>query len=113
MYEFINIVEIQGVVGQANVQKVNDAIKITLSVATNYTHLRSDKTICIDTTWFLIVVWTKENKDKLVIPQKDDWIHAKGRLRQCRAIDEDENVVQIYDVLATELSILEKQPQEI
>ena len=112
MYEFINNVEIQGIVGQANVQKVNDTIKITLSVATNYTHLRSDKTICIDTTWFLIVMWTKEKENKLVIPQKDDWIHAKGRLRQYRAIDEDENVVQIYDVLANELSILEKK-QEI
>ena len=112
MYEFINVVEIQGVVGQANVQKVNENIKITLSVATNYTPLRSDKTICIDTTWFLIVMWTKEKENKLVIPQKDDWIHAKGRLRQYRAIDEDENVVQIYDVLANELSILEKK-QEI
>lgn len=106
--EFINKIELCGIVGTSNIEIVNTKTKLTtLTVCVNTVYKNSDGMAVVNTTWFKVSVWdTKEQFSQ------GQWVSLTGRLRQRRYIDSANNERIMYDVVAQEIHTLKVEQNE-
>ncbi len=108
--EFINKVQIRGIVGRTNVLTYSDKTFVRISVVTNYVH--PDNTI--ETTWFnVLAVQDSQNptKDKsfdLTSIKKGDIIEVYGRLRPMHYTTADGTEHNTYDIKANDIKLNDK-----
>lgn len=105
---FINKIEIAGVVGASNVSTVSGTKVARFSLVTETTSTSKDGCMVIDTTWFSVTAWEGSKITGLDKIQKGSKVHVLGRVRVRRYVDSEGNDRQCWEVVANELKLLEE-----
>lgn len=104
--EYINKIEIRGVVGNAGITTVGQTKVARFSVATNYSYENQPGGIIIDTTWFTVTAWDKPQVADAFIAKKGDWVHVKGRVRVQGYIAADGSDRTAFEVIAQDVKLI-------
>ena len=104
--EFINRIELAGVVGRIQRQTVSSQTMANFSLVTEYGF--KDKSSCsvIETTWHNVVAWESENIPNLDGIERGSHVRVIGRLRMRRYIDSSGESRTLYEVVASGLEVL-------
>lgn len=97
--EFINKVEVCGMIGTAHTKSIGSTSKVTIltvCVTEDYTNAKGEA--IVENTWFQVSVWDSNEEFS-----KGDFVHIKGRLRMHRFIDPNNNERIIYEIVANEI----------
>ena len=107
--DFINKIELRGVVGSCRVANCGPATACTFSLATEYCYKSQDGGVVIDVLWLSVVACgPKPGWPDLSQIQKGSKVHVIGRLRAKRYCDGEGIDRTVYEVVAQELEILEQ-----
>ena len=99
--DFINKVELRGVVGRARILHIDGKIIARLSVMTDHAYLLADGTPEVDTEWHIgTMKLYEEQEGEFAKIQKGAKVHIMGRLHYKRFTGED-NV----DRISTEIYV--------
>lgn len=108
--EYINRIELQGVVGMVRLNRLSDTPVANFSLATEHLIKTNLGIICNETTWHNICAWEGKDVCYLNMIQKGSKVHVVGRMRSSRYTDAKGNEKTFYEVLASEVTIInEKQ----
>lgn len=108
--EFINKIQLRGVVGRADVNLVNNSRVCNFSVVTEYSVKDRDGNPATDITWFNVSAWEgKDVTEDLYAIQKGVWVEVIGRIRLRRYISQDNVERTALDVLARRVKVLERE----
>ena len=107
--EFLNRIELRGIVGTSSVNRVGDAEVCRFSIVTEYSYKDRDNNPVVDTTWFNINALQNNNIDGETIDkiQKGAWVEVMGRYRARRFVRADGSKGNTFDIVANQLNILE------
>lgn len=105
--EFLNKVEIRGVVGQVHITKVADTETAQFSVITEDISQSKDGCAVVNCTWFSVRAWKGPGIVELEKLQKGSKVHVIGRFRCQRYVGNDGCEKTSYEVVAQELKIME------
>lgn len=108
MVQFINKVEIQGIVGHSTVTSVNGKGVVNFSVMTENTSASGNQ-IVIDSTWFQVTYWQDSPAETIF---KGDIAHVWGRFRARKYITPDNQERAVYDIIAEKVVIEEHKTEE-
>lgn len=109
---FINTIEIQGIIGRMTRQSVGEKTLHKFSVVTERAYMDSRGEACIETTWHNV---SAMGGPKVNIPEsadRGDWIHLKGRIRMQSITDSEGAPRLMPEVVATEAEILPKENRQ-
>ena len=84
--QYINRVELQGIVGTSKVISIGDKKAVRFSLATNYAYKDKEGYPVIKTTWHACSVWAEREAD-LTMYRKGTPLHIEGRIRNIRYTD--------------------------
>ena len=78
--EYLNKIELKGVVGSVHSVNVGDTAVVRFSVMTEYAYNGTDGGAVAETTWFNCTAWKSNvpNADTLAV---GDYVHLTGRVR--------------------------------
>ena len=76
--EFLNRVELVGVVGTIRKQKVSDQMVANFSVVTEQYHKDKSGSAVIEATWFNIVAWQNNNMPDLDKVDRGSHVHVQA-----------------------------------
>lgn len=110
--DFINKIEIRGIIGRMENRPMGDKILHRFSVVTEHAYIDSHGEACIETLWLNV---SAIDGRKVNIPRdadRGDWIHLTGRLRMRRYTDSEGESRLILEVIATEAEILPKENRQ-
>lgn len=100
--EYINRIELQGVVGATRSDVIGTSSVQSFSLMTEYMFENSDKSIVCEATWHSIVAWNSKAVNK------GDKVRVVGRLRQTKYTAADGTERIFCEVVASELKIIER-----
>lgn len=88
--EFLNRIELKGVVGRADVNSVNGNHVCNFSVVTETSAVDREGNSTVEPTWFNVSAWggIKGLQDLSQI-QKGNWVRVVGRLRTRKYVSQD------------------------
>lgn len=104
MEEFINKVELLGIVGRSERQKIGDTHVDMFSVVTNDYYRDAKGTPTIDTTWFRVSHWGSTDP----APEKGQRVRLAGRFRCRKFVTPDKEERTTYDILASSVEIIKE-----
>lgn len=104
--EYLNKVEIVGVVGNVRVQTYDDSRMARMSVATNRAYKSRDGQAVIDTDWHQVIVWEGRNITGLDRLERGSKVHVFGRLRYQKYTGHDGIERTAVEILANKVEIL-------
>ncbi len=108
--EFLNRVELRGVVGRADINTFNNSQVCNFSVVTEYSGVDRDGNSNIETTWFNVSAWAgRDGIADLSSIKKGEWVKVTGRLRSRKYITPENEERQTMDLIAKEVSILPRE----
>ena len=107
--EFINHIELAGVVGRIQKQTVSSQTMANFSLVTEYGF--KDKSSCsvIETTWHNVVAWESENIPNLDGIERGSHVRVIGRLRARRYTDSSGESRTLYEVVASGVEVLSNE----
>ena len=105
--EFLNSVEITGVVGKVNTQNVSDHIVANLSVVTEESFRDANGCAIIETTWFNVVAWQTDKMPDLDTIERGSRVNVKGRLRLKRYVNADGEPRTMSEVVANTVRVVQ------
>jgi single-strand DNA-binding protein len=106
--EFLNRIEIQGIIGMVKITPVGDTRVARFSVCTETTY-KGTEGIVIDCTWFQITAWESETITCLDQLEKGKAVRVSGRVRVQRYTDNEGIERQCWEVMAREVEILKME----
>jgi len=106
--EFINKIEIQGIVGNSSIQKVADTRLCRLSVAVDYAYKGNDGTNIIESTWFSCQVFQGTGICNLDSITRGATVHVIGRLKYTRYMDGNGNERIQYEIVARKVEVVKE-----
>lgn len=109
--EYLNRIELQGIIGQIRTRPMMDDRKVTnFSLCTECVESSPLSGMIIkETTWHNIVAWDGANTDpRIHSASKGTAVYVKGRLRMALYTGADGTERKYYEVLASEVKILEE-----
>ena len=104
--QYINRVELQGIVGTSKVISIGDKKVVRFSLATNYAYKDKEGYPVIETTWHACSVWA-ERKADLTMYRKGTPLHIEGRIRNIRYTDASGCERTTLEVVATKIERVE------
>lgn len=104
--EYINRIELQGIVGSVRSNIVQDIPVQNFSVCTEYVAKLDDGATRCELTWHSIVAW-----DKLEVA-KGDYVRVTGRLRTTKYTSASGEEKIFYEVIASEIKLLPLQYED-
>lgn len=104
--EFLNKVELRGVVGRITLQTYDNEKIGRMSVVTNSCRKLKDGTAVIDTTWHNVVIQQSKTNTPLENIQKGDKVELTGRFRAQRYTTETGEDRVMYDIEARSLTLI-------
>ena len=107
--EFINRIELAGVVGRIQRQTVSSQTMANFSLVTEYGF--KDKSSCsvIETTWHNVVAWESKNIPNLDGIERGSHVRVIGRLRARRYTDSSGESRTLYEVVASGVEVLSNE----
>lgn len=106
--EFLNKIELRGVVGRADCSTVGNGRVAKFSVVTDY-NFRRDGNPVTESTWFNVSAWEGRGMPDLSRLGKGSWVHVIGRVRTYRYVTQEGEERSSWEVAATRLTILEPE----
>ena len=103
--EFINRVELAGVVGTIRKQKVSDQMVANFSVVTEQYYKDKSGNAVVEAIWFNIVAWQNNNMPDLDIINHGSHVQVYGRIRVRKYTSESDEPRTIFEVVATNLEL--------
>ena len=104
--QYINRVELQGIVGTSKVISIGDKKVVRFSLATNYVYKDKEGYPVIETTWHACSVWA-ERKADLTMYRQGAPLHIEGRIRNIRYTDASGCERTTLEVVATKIERVE------
>ena len=104
--EFLNKVELKGIVGRVHVQNIAGKEHAKLSMATNYAYADAEGNAVIETTWHNV---TASNLPEGV--DKGSKVHVIGRIRKRRYTDENGVEKYLDEIIASQIKVIEEEQQ--
>ncbi len=106
--EFLNRIDLQGIVGSVKITPVGDTRVARFSVCTETTY-RGTEGIIIDCTWFNVSAWESEKITCLDKLEKGKAVKVSGRVRVQRYTDSEGCDRQCWEIMAREVEILKME----
>lgn len=107
--EYINRIELQGLVGSIRSNIVNGCKVANFSLATEAIYRTSDGFPVVEVTWHNVVAWEESAKDcDLSEIGKGSKVRVLGRLRTSKYTGANGEEKIYYEVIASEVSIVKE-----
>ncbi len=107
--EFLNKIELQGVVGVVNIVPIGAGAIMNLSVVTENAFTDRTGTKVIEVTWFNVSATSASGRANFDQIQKGSWVHIVGRLRWQKHIDSSGVEKTYYSVFAQDVELLKEK----
>ncbi|MBR1705683.1 MAG: single-stranded DNA-binding protein [Bacteroidales bacterium] len=104
--EFINKIEIRGIVGTANLAVNGDRQYCKFSVVTDFAS-RRDGSPVIDSTWFNVTAWEGRGMPDLSKIVKGTWVQVQGRIRTYKFTTSEGTDRLGWEIYARQVFLLE------
>lgn len=104
--EYLNKIEIRGIVGQVSFAEVGDKKHANFYVCTHRFYKNKNGEAVFDTTWFNVSAWEgpKNGIDNL---QKGDFVGVTGRLRIQKYATSEGTESSVPEVVATSVTLIQ------
>ena len=103
--EFINSIELVGVVGRIHKQTFSNRTVANFSVVTEYSFKDKTGGAIVETTWHNVVAW-QNGEMPLDLIEKGSHVCVQGRLRCCKYTSESGKTRTSYEIIASGVNIL-------
>jgi single-strand DNA-binding protein len=108
--EFLNKLELRGVVGRSDVNTYNGNQVCNFSVVTETTAMDREGNPVLDPTWFNVTAWNGiQGLTELEKIQKGLWVHVIGRVRVRKYTTSEGEERTASDVLARRVEIIPRE----
>lgn len=107
--EFLNRIELTGVVGRIHRQTVSNQIMANFSLVTEYGFRDKGGYSVVETTWHNVVAWNSDNISCLDAIDRGSHVHVIGRIRMRRYSDSNGESRISFDVVASSVEVLSIQ----
>ena len=104
--EFINHIELAGVVGSVRKQKVSDRMVANMTVVTEYCYNDKSGGAVIETTWHNVIAWQNATTLELETIERGSHGNVHGRLRARRYTDSNGESHIAYEIIAASVRVL-------
>lgn len=104
--EFINHIELAGVVGRTRNQQIADKTVTNLTIVTESCHKDNNGNAVIEVTWHNVIAWQNPNMPDLGTIGQGSQVNVHGRLRTRRYNDETGNSHMLYEIIADSIRVL-------
>ena len=104
--EFINHIELAGVVGRVRIQQVVDRIVANISLITEECYKDNSSCAVIETTWHNVVAWQSADMPSLDSIERGSHLNVQGRLRARRYSDANGDSHILYEVVAASIRLI-------
>lgn len=112
--EFLNKIELRGVVGRADVNVVNGSHVCNFSVVTEYSTRDKEGNPIMDIVWFNVAAWEgREQIGDVFQIQKGMWIEVTGRVRIRRYMTQENEERTVMDVVARKIKVLQREDDQM
>jgi single-stranded DNA-binding protein len=111
--EFLNKIEVIGIIGQCNCQTINGNTLARMSVVTECVCTDKENNPVIDPTWHSIRIWQKDTNVELDTLKKSDAVHVIGRLRPQRYNTASGEEKIFYEIIAHQLELLKDEDKPL
>lgn len=111
--EFLNRIEIRGVVGRSEINTFNDFQVCNFSVVTEYSTRDREGNPDIDVAWFNVSAWQGPSMADFYEIQKGAWVKVVGRVRMKKYTTQDNEERQIMDVLARSVELIPRENERL
>lgn len=109
--EFLNKVELVGIVGNVNVSRVAETKMVTLSVLTEYAYTKKDGENIVNCEWHNVSANEKVIKGKPEDITKGSWVKISGRITMRKYFSE-EGERRLCTIVAGSLELLNNNPAQ-
>lgn len=112
--EFLNKIQLRGVVGRADVNAVNGSHVCNFSVVTEYSSRDREGNPLMDIVWFNVAAW--EGRDLIgdvYEIQKGMWVEVTGRVRMRRYVTQENEERTVMDVVARKVKVLQREEDQM
>ena len=110
--EFLNKIELRGVVGRADFNSYNGNQVCNFSVVTEASAWDREGNSTIEATWFNVSVWNSvKGLNNLTDIQKGLWVKVEGRLRVRKYVSQDNIERYSLEVLARQVVIIPREEE--
>ena len=106
--EFLNKIEIRGIVGNSSLQKVGDSRVCRFSVVTELAYKGNDGTNIIESTWFNVSVFQGKDITNQEAITRGAIVHVQGRLKCTRYMDANGNDRVQYEIVARKVDVVKE-----
>ncbi len=103
--EFLNRIEVRGIVGRATISQVGGATHADFSLMTDYAYRNADGGLVIETDWFSVHAYESEKIHQLERLEKGLPVYVSGRLRIQRYTGADGSERSLPEIVAHELRL--------
>lgn len=107
--EFLNKVELVGIVGNVNVSRVAETKMVTLSVLTEYSYIKKDGENIVNCEWHNVSANEKVIKGKPEDITKGSWVKITGRITT-KTYSSEEGERKLYIIVAGSLELVNNNP---
>lgn len=104
--EFLNKIELRGIVGATSLNRVGESQVCRFSLVTEYSYKDRDNNPVVDTTWFNITAWEGRNMPDFREIGKGTIVQVAGRVRTFRFTMADGAERSGWEILARRVTIL-------
>ena len=105
---FLNRIEIRGIVGHTSTNNHGGKKILNLSVVTEHASKTADGTPVVDMQWFTVTAWEGSCPALPDTIEKGDWVHLTGRLRTRRYVNAQGEDAVAVDIVASRIDKLQK-----
>lgn len=105
--EFLNRIELKGVIGTVRRQTVADKEVVNFSLVTEDCHKDASGCAVIETCWLSVTAWQNGAMPDLSAIGRGSHVHVQGRLRARRYTDDCGAARTSYEVLAASVHLLD------
>lgn len=110
--EFLNRIELRGIVGRSDITATGDAQKCRFSVVTEYCTRKGGETV-VESTWFNVNVWEGRGMPDLSQIQAGCWVSLLGRVRTFKYVTPDGEDRTSWEVNAFRVEILPREEERM
>ena len=104
--EFLNRIELRGVVGQAALNRIGESQVCRFSLVTEYSYKDRENNPVVDVTWFNVTAWEGKNMPDFRQIGKGVIVQVAGRVRTFRFTMADGTEKSGWEILARRVNIL-------
>ena len=104
--EFLNKIELRGIVGQSSLNRVGDTQVCRFSLVTEYSYKDRGNNPVVDVTWFNVTAWEGKNMPELRLIGKGVIVQVAGRVRTFHFTSADGAERSGWEIMARRVTIL-------